>query len=113
MPNHVHLIVVPPDGEAMARGMGEVHRRYTRAIHFRKGWRGYLWQGRFASCPMDAAHTLAAARYIERNPVRARLVRRAWQLSLPKTPSGHEMGVMGRTKDGKRWPNPMMAARRL
>jgi len=36
-----------------------------------KGWTGYLWQGRFSSFPMDDAHLLAAARYIELNPVRA------------------------------------------
>lgn len=37
------------------------------------GWRGYLWQGRFASAPMDEDHLMAAARYVELNPVRARL----------------------------------------
>jgi len=38
-----------------------------------------LWQGRFASFPMDGAHTLQAARYIELNPVRAGLAKRARQ----------------------------------
>jgi putative transposase len=79
MPNHVHLIVVPPTKDSLARALGEAHRRYTRHVNFRKGWRGYLWQGRFASYPMDAAYTLAAARYVERNPVRAGLVKRAWE----------------------------------
>jgi len=36
--------------------------------NFRQGWRGYLWQGRFASCPLDDTHALAAARYVELNP---------------------------------------------
>jgi putative transposase len=78
MPNHVHLVVVPGDAEGLALAVGRAHGRYTRAINFRENWRGYLWQGRFASCPMDAAHTLAAARYVERSPVRAGLVDRAW-----------------------------------
>ena len=73
MPNHVHLIVVPPDAEALRRAVGEAHRRYTRRINFREGWKGHLWQGRFASFPMDEPHLLAAARYAELNPVRARL----------------------------------------
>jgi hypothetical protein len=34
---------------------------------------GHLWQGRFASCLLDLPHVLAVARYIELNPVRARL----------------------------------------
>jgi REP element-mobilizing transposase RayT len=73
MPNHVHLMLAPPSAEALRAALAEAHRRYSRLINFREGWRGYLWQGRFASCPMDEAHALAAARYIELNPVRARL----------------------------------------
>jgi len=49
----VHLIVVPESTESLARGIGEAHRRHTRYINFKKGWKGYLWQGRFASFPMD------------------------------------------------------------
>jgi putative transposase len=78
MPNHVHLIAVPPTEAALARSIGEAHRRYTRMIHFRENWRGYLWQGRFASYPMDEDYLLKAVRYIELNPVRAGLVGKAW-----------------------------------
>lgn len=77
MPNHVHLIAVPSDETGLARAVGEAHRRYTRHVNAREGWTGFLWQGRFASYPMDEAHLLAAARYVERNPVAAGLVRRA------------------------------------
>lgn len=44
MPNHVHLILVPSDKEWMNRAVGEAHRRYTRMINFREGWRGHLWR---------------------------------------------------------------------
>ena len=77
MPNHVHLIAVPSTAEGRARALGEAHRRYTRRVNFREGWRGYLWQGRFASLVMDEPHLMAAARYVETNPVRAGLVARA------------------------------------
>ncbi len=76
MPNHVHLIVVPSDEEGLAGAIGEAHRRYTRHVNFRQGWRGHLWQGRFASFVMDNDYLLAAARYIELNPVRAKIVRK-------------------------------------
>ena len=76
MPNHVHLIAVPETAQALGRAIGETHRRYTRRINAREDWTGFLWQGRFGSCAMDERHTLAAARYIELNPVRAKLVRR-------------------------------------
>jgi putative transposase len=77
MPNHVHLIAVPASPEGLRRAIGEAHRRYTTEINRREGWRGHLWQGRFASYVMDDRHTLAAARYLELNPVRAGLVARA------------------------------------
>jgi len=77
MPNHVHLILVPSEADGLRAALAEAHRRYTRHINFREGWRGYLWQGRFASFPMDEPHLLAAARYVELNPVRAALARRA------------------------------------
>ncbi len=77
MPNHVHLIVVPESEDGLRRAIGEAHRRYTRRVNFREGWRGHLWQGRFASFVMDEPHLLACARYVERNPVRAGLCARA------------------------------------
>ncbi len=76
MPNHVHLIAVPQTEDGLARAIGEAHRRYTRAVNLREGWRGHLWQERFASFPMNEPYLLAAARYVELNPVRARLRRR-------------------------------------
>lgn len=76
MPNHMHLIANPESEDGLRRAIGEAHRRYTRAINFREGWRGHLWQGRFASFPMDESYLLAAARYVELNPVRAKLVDR-------------------------------------
>ena len=75
MPNHVHLIAVPQTTEGLARAIGEAHRRYTRHVNFRENWRGHLWQGRFASFPMEEQHLLATARYVEMNPVAAGLVK--------------------------------------
>jgi putative transposase len=74
MPNHIHLIATPSSEDGLRWAIGQTHQRYTRRINFREKWRGYLWQGRFASFVMDEPYLLAAARYIELNPVRARLV---------------------------------------
>ena len=82
MPNHVHLIAVPRTEEGLRRAIGEAHRRYTRRINFREKWRGYLWQGRFASFVMDEPYLLAAARYVELNPVRAKLVQSRERVAL-------------------------------
>jgi len=74
MPNHVHLVAVPETEQGLSKAIGEIHRRYTRAINFRMGWRGHLWQGRFQSSPMDESYLVAAVRYIELNAVRAKIV---------------------------------------
>lgn len=75
MPNHVHLIVVPERHDSLSAMFAEAHRKYTRYINFRQGWRGHLWQERFHSCVMDEPHLLAAIRYVELNPVTSGLCR--------------------------------------
>lgn len=78
MTNHVHCVLVPTQETALARAVGEAHRRYTRAVNFRAGVRGHLFQERFHSFPIqDDSHLLAVIRYVECNPVRARMVQRA------------------------------------
>jgi len=97
MPNHVHLILVPSDVDGLRAALGETHRRYTRAINEREGWRGYLWQGRFASFPMDDDYLYACARYIELNPVRANLAAhpRDWKWSSARAHlSGRDDGLV-------------------
>ena len=83
MDNHVHLILVPSKQDGLRGAVAEAHRRYSRAINFREGWRGYLFQGRFASFPMDDPHLMRAIRYVENNPVAAGMVKRAvdWRWS--------------------------------
>ena len=73
MPNHVHLIVVPEREDGLRALFSDAHRRYTRHVNFREGWRGHLWQERFHSFVMDEVHLMAAVRYVELNPVRAGL----------------------------------------
>jgi putative transposase len=76
MPNHIHLIAVPENKDGLNRAIGEAHRRYTRRVNFREGWRGHLWQGRFSSFIMQQTYLLACTKYIELNPVRAGLVQK-------------------------------------
>jgi putative transposase len=71
LPDHVHLIAVPPTIDALARMMGETRRLFARY----KGLGPHgLWRGRYQSCPLDEAHTMAALAYVSFNPVRAGLV---------------------------------------
>ena len=77
MRNHVHLIAAPRQEPSLALAIGETHKRYTRMINFRERWRGYLWEGRFKSFVLDEVYIYAAVRYVERNPVRAKIVTKA------------------------------------
>ena len=78
MSNHVHLIVKPQANSNLSRAIGETHRRYTQRINLRENWRGYLWQGRFSSFPMDEPYWLSAAAYVELNPVKTGMVNMPW-----------------------------------
>jgi len=76
MPNHVHLVLVPHHEDGLRSVLGDTHRRYTRHVNFREGWRGHLWQERFHSFPMDERYLLSTVRYVELNPVAAQLCQR-------------------------------------
>lgn len=77
MKNHLHLIAVPREESSLSEVMARVNWKYALRINLREDWKGHLWQDRFYSCPLDHPHLIASARYIERNPVRAKIVGRA------------------------------------
>ena len=77
VPNHVHLILVPQDGDGIRRALSKVHRNYAGILHAREKKTGYFWQGRFGAVALDEEHLLNAFRYVALNPVRARLVKQA------------------------------------
>jgi putative transposase len=77
MPNHVHLVLAPSDGDGLRRALARVHRHYAGHVHAREQRTGHFWQGRFGCVAMDEAHAVAALAYVALNPVRARLAARA------------------------------------
>ncbi|MDO8602364.1 MAG: transposase [Candidatus Omnitrophota bacterium] len=79
MPNHIHFIGIPEKKDSLAKTFNTVHMRYAQYYNEKMKTKGHLWQGRFYSCALDEDHLIAAARYIERNPVRAQLVKKPWQ----------------------------------
>jgi len=80
MSNHWHLVLWPQkDGEltAFMRWLTLTHTQRWKQAHNAVG-HGHLYQGRFKSFPIEQdEHLLAVLRYVERNPVRAKLARRA------------------------------------
>jgi putative transposase len=77
MPNHVHLVAVPLSADSMERTLRAVHSQYAQRVNRMRSITGHLWQGRFHSSALDARHFLNAIRYVELNPVSARMVEKA------------------------------------
>ena len=97
MPNHVHLVAIPSSADSLRQLFHRAHRRYTLYINRRNDWRGHLWQERFHSCVMDESHLLAAVRYIEMNPVTAKIcfTPETWQWSSTRAHlDGRDDGVV-------------------
>jgi putative transposase len=72
-----HLVGIPRTESSLGDTLRSLHMRHAQRVNARKRWEGHLWQGRFFSCALDEPHLVAAVRYVERNPVRAGMVKRA------------------------------------
>mgnify|MGYP001233814767 CR=1 FL=1 len=77
MTNHVHLVAVPERETSLCDVFKPVHVCYAQHVNRARRLTGHVWQGRFYSCPLDDAHYIRAMRYVERNPVRARMAEHA------------------------------------
>jgi putative transposase len=80
MPNHWHLVLWPEFDKDLSRfvsWLSMTHTQRWHSAHDTTGM-GHLYQGRFKDFPIESdQHYLTVCRYVERNPVRAGLVRRA------------------------------------
>lgn len=92
MPNHFHLVLWPRGDGDLSRWMQWLLTSHVRRYHRHYKGTGHVWQGRFKAFPIEQdEHLLTVLRYVERNPLRADLVRRAeaWRWSsLSWRPNG-------------------------
>jgi len=77
MTNHVHHVAIPARDDSLHKTIKVAHGEYTNYLNNKYGLVGHAWQGRFDSIPMEESHCWNAIRYVERNPVRAGIVKRA------------------------------------
>ena len=88
MTNHVHLLVQAEEIPFLSSYMHAIQRTYHHYYRKNYTWFGHLFQGRYRSLPIDTdAYLLDCGRYIERNPVRAKLVQdpKDWEFSSYRT----------------------------
>jgi putative transposase len=77
MTNHVHLILDPRDKpDNLGKLMKRLAGRQTRYVNYQEKRTGSLWEGRYKSSPIETdSYLLACLRYVERNPVKAGVVK--------------------------------------
>jgi len=77
MTNHIHLLVTPDQTDSISRMSRVAGSRYAQYVNKKYGRTGTLWEGRHKSSPVDTeSYLLKCYRYIELNPVRAKIVAR-------------------------------------
>jgi REP-associated tyrosine transposase len=76
MTNHVHLLLTPRTAAGCGLLMKHLGQRYVQYVNRTHDRSGTLWEGRFRSCLVHSeTYMLTCYRYVELNPVRARMVR--------------------------------------
>jgi putative transposase len=76
MTNHVHLLASPQEHHSIPKTLQSVGRRYVQYFNYHYDRTGTLWEGRYKATLIDSDRFLfTCMRYIELNPVRAKIVR--------------------------------------
>jgi putative transposase len=107
MDNHFHLLLEPLKVENLGRCLHGATFRYAQHYNLKYARSGRLWQNRYFSCPVDKEKYLwAVVRYIENNPVRAKIVKKAedWEWSSARAHTSGKKDVHLRLYDD--WLSP-------
>ena len=79
MHNHYHLVIETPEPN-LSKGMRQLNGVYTQDFNRRYGKVGHVFQGRYTAIVVDKdGYLLELTRYVELNPVRAKMVKSAGQ----------------------------------
>ena len=96
MTNHVHLLCTPRQAGAVSLMMQSVGRRYVQYFNYKYQRSGTLWEGRYKSCLVQVEQYLIEVyRYIEMNPVRARMVNDPNEYAW----SSYQVNALGKRSD--------------
>jgi putative transposase len=117
MPNHFHLVAWPRRDGDLSRWMQRLLTAHVRHHHARHASTGHIWQGRFKAFPIERdEHLMTVLRYVERNALRAGLVRKAedWHWSSLGPLKSHisstflHPGPIERPRGWNKWVNEPM-----
>jgi len=75
MTNHYHLLLETKQSN-LSKALQYLNDKYSKYFNKKYTRSGHLWQGRYKSYPLfDDAHFWIVAKYIERNPIKAGMVK--------------------------------------
>jgi len=112
--NHFHMVLWPHNDGDLSQWMQWLMTAQVRRYHRHYHSSGHVWQGRFKAFPIEEdEHLWTVLRYVERNALRANLVRRAqdWRWSSAAMLGGGEYaglldpGPVPRSRDWLDWVN--------
>jgi putative transposase len=109
MTNHIHLVAIPHKEVSLANAVGRTAFRYTQYVNRMHKRSGHLWEGRFYSCALDERHTWLAAKYVELNPVRARMCRLPWRYEWSSATAHTDEDAESLLVDLSKWYNMISA----
>ncbi len=90
MTNHVHIVAVPEHDASLASTFRHAHARFAQFWNTQFHRDGHLWQNRYYSCPVEYAALWRVIAYVERNPLRARIV--SWAGDYPWSSAPAHLG---------------------
>lgn len=106
MTNHFHLLAIPESESGLGRCLHLLSFKYAQHFNYKYKRSGRLWQNRYFSCPVDREGYLwAVTRYIEKNPVRAKIVPEAEGWKWSSAPA-HLKGVVDEVLSPPDWLGP-------
>jgi len=80
MTNHFHLLVRTETKEGLPQCIHWLQLAYARYLKKRYRTTGHIFEERFRSPRIaEESYSLQCGRYLERNPVKARITRHAWE----------------------------------
>jgi len=76
MNNHIHLLIETKENSSLSKVMQGINLAYTLWFNRKNGKVGHLWQDRYKSAVVERdSYLLECGRYIERNPLRAGIIK--------------------------------------
>ena len=109
MPNHWHLLLWPREDGDLGRFMQRLTTTHVRRwrLHRHSVGHGHLYQGTYKSFPVqEDDHFYTVCRYVERNALRARLVKRAQAWPWSSLGAASHTAAAGESPRIATWPVP-------